>query len=46
MDCFGSGTTAVAAKRLDRRFIGCHIDEHCANEAKRRLFEEINHHGE
>jgi DNA modification methylase len=46
MDFFGSGTTSDAAKRLDRCFIGCDIDEHCVNEAKRRLFEEINNHGE
>jgi site-specific DNA-methyltransferase (adenine-specific) len=34
----GSGTTAVAAKRLNRRFIGCDVDEYCINETKRRLF--------
>jgi hypothetical protein len=41
----GSGTTAVAAKRLNRRFVGCDEDEHCVNEAKRRLSEEITDHG-
>ncbi len=42
----GSGTTAVAAKRLNRRFIGCDVDEHCVNEKKRRLPEQINNLGE
>ena len=35
--CFGSGTVAVAAKKLNRRFVGCDTDEHCVNETLRRL---------
>ncbi len=41
----GSGTTGVAAKRLNRCFIGCDVDEHCVNETKRRLSEEVNNDG-
>lgn len=41
----GSGTTGIAAKRLNRCFIGCDVDEHCVNEAKRRLSEEVNNDG-
>jgi len=43
---FGSGTTAVAAKRLGRRFIGCDIDQHCVYETQRRLAQEFNNAGE
>jgi len=35
--CLGSGTVAVAAKKLNRRFVGCDIDEHCVNETLKRL---------
>lgn len=38
--CLGSGTVAVAAKKLNRRFVGCDVDEHCVNETLRRLSEE------
>lgn len=33
----GSGTTAVAASRLGRRFVGCDVDEGAVNVATRRL---------
>ena len=33
----GSGTVAIAAKKLNRRFIGCDTDEHCVNETLKRL---------
>ncbi|MGO9119395.1 MAG: DNA-methyltransferase [Desulfomonilaceae bacterium] len=33
----GSGTVAVAAKKLNRRFIGCDVDEHYVNETLQRL---------
>ena len=36
----GSGTTAVAAKRLNRRFVGCDEDEASANTAITRLAQE------
>jgi DNA modification methylase len=36
----GSGTAAVACKRMKRRFVGCDVDEHCVNETKKRLTEE------
>ncbi len=39
----GSGTTAVAAKRMNRRFVGCDVDDHCVNEAKRRLSQESHY---
>lgn len=38
LDCFmGSGTTAVAAKKLNRNFIGFEIQEKYIEIAKRRL---------
>lgn len=38
LDCFmGSGTTAVAAKKLNRNFIGYEIQEKYIEIAKRRL---------
>ena len=38
LDCFaGSGTTGVAAKNLDRNFIGCEIDEEYYNKALERI---------
>jgi DNA modification methylase len=43
--CCGSGTVGVAAKRLNRCFIGCDVDGHCVNETKRRLSEEVNNDG-
>jgi len=33
----GSGTTAVAAQDSNRRFIGCDIDEHYVNAARKRV---------
>jgi len=33
----GSGTTAVAAKKLGRSFIGCDLDESALSDVKRRL---------
>jgi hypothetical protein len=35
--CCGSGTVAVACKRLDRRFIGCDTDQDAVNTALVRL---------
>ena len=38
LDCFmGSGTTAVACKQLNRRFIGCDISQKYVNIANERL---------
>jgi hypothetical protein len=42
----GSGTTAVAATSLNRRFRGCDVDAHCVNETKRRLSEGVKDGGE
>ncbi|WP_226810853.1 DNA-methyltransferase [Bacteroides cellulosilyticus] len=40
LDCFmGSGTTAVAAKKLNRNFIGYEIQEKYIEIAKRRLMQ-------
>jgi len=40
LDCYlGSGTTAVAAKKLNRRFIGIELDENILNIARERLKE-------
>ena len=36
----GSGTTAVAAKRLGRRFVGCDEDEASVNTTLTRLVQE------
>jgi hypothetical protein len=36
----GSGTTAVSAKRLNRRFVGCDEDEASTNTAIARLAQE------
>ena len=33
----GSGTTAVSAKNLDRRFVGCEIHEEYVKMAEERL---------
>lgn len=33
----GSGTTGVACKKLNRKFIGCEIDENYFNIAKDRI---------
>ncbi len=38
----GSGTTAVAAKRLNRRFVGCDEDEDAVNITLARLAQEPN----
>lgn len=44
MDCFmGSGTTGVACKRLQRKFIGIEIDENYFNIAKERINETSIH---
>ena len=38
LDCFaGSGTTGVAAKNLDRNFIGCEIDQEYYDKALERI---------
>ena len=37
----GSGTTCVAAKRLDRHYIGIEIDEKYVHIAQKRLFDEL-----
>ena len=40
LDCFmGSGTTGVAAKRNNRRFIGIEIEKKYFNIAKKRINE-------
>jgi len=39
--CLGSGTVAVAAKKLNRRFVGCDTDKNCVNETLKRL-EDVN----
>ena len=42
LDCFiGSGTTAVAAKQLGRKFIGCDISQEYVNIANKRLSQEV-----
>jgi site-specific DNA-methyltransferase (adenine-specific) len=33
----GSGTTAVAAKELGRKFVGCELDPHFVSVAMKRL---------
>ena len=38
-NCIGSGTTAVACKNLDRKYIGIDISENYCNIARRRLEE-------
>ena len=40
MDFLGSDTTAIAAKRLNRRFVGCDEDEHAINTTLARLAQE------
>ncbi|MEK9207490.1 MAG: site-specific DNA-methyltransferase, partial [Patescibacteria group bacterium] len=37
----GSGTTAVAAKQLNRRFIGCEISEKYCEIARQRLRQDV-----
>lgn len=38
--CCGSGTVAVACRRINRRFVGCELDEHGVNETRKRVLEE------
>jgi len=38
----GSGTTGIAAKRLDRHFVGIEIEEEFAKLAAKRIFEDAN----
>ena len=46
LDCFmGSGTTAVAAARLDRRYVGIELQPQYVTMARRRLAEERQPHG-
>lgn len=41
LDCFmGSGSTGVACKRMNRKFIGIELDEDTYNLAKRRIHDE------
>ena len=43
LDCFmGSGTTGVACKKLNRKFIGIELDENYFNIAVNRIFEDYN----
>jgi len=35
--CLGSGTTAIAAKELNRRFIGCDVDAKAVEKTRRKL---------
>ena len=41
--CLGSGTTAVAALRTGRRFIGIELSEEYCNIARKRVAEELAH---
>lgn len=40
-NCMGSGSTGVAAKQLDRNFIGMELDEKYFKIAKKRIMEEV-----
>jgi len=40
--CMGSGTTGVACKNLNRKFIGIELDENYFNIAEKRITNEIN----
>lgn len=42
-NCMGSGSTGVACKQLNRRFIGIELDEHYFNIAKERIEHETVH---
>ena len=43
LDCFmGSGTTAIACKKLHRNFIGCEIDKKFYNLANKRLMNDLS----
>lgn len=41
----GSGTTAVAAEQLGRRFIGCDMEQSYVDMANKRVIDEINKRG-
>ncbi len=40
-NCMGSGSTGVAAKKLNRNFIGMELDEDYFNIAKERINKEV-----
>lgn len=37
--CLGGGTTAVACRRMGRRFVGCDVEEECVHKTQQRLSE-------
>lgn len=41
-NCIGAGTTAIAAIRTNRQYIGIEIDENYYNITQKRIYEELN----